>query len=135
MLGMILALSLTLASVAAGCGDDSVNAGSGMGGIGGAGPCSGMMFEPGPTCTAFCAKAIGECEFLLRVTEAECRQGCEQSLCEEGAKSEACGDAVEAVFACATELDCQGVYDWRDKEPPDAYPCFDEVSFVGTVCP
>ncbi len=132
MLRMMLALSLALGVAAAGCGDDSANAG-GMGGNGGTG--GTMIFEPGPTCTAFCANAIGECEFLLRVTEAECRQSCEESLFTEGEKSEACGNAVEAVFACAAELDCQGVYDWRDKEPPDAYPCFDEMSTVGTICP
>lgn len=134
MLRLIGALSLALGVVAAGCGDDSAGAGTGMGGMGGAGTCGGMIFEPGPTCTAFCAKSVGECEAFV-VTEADCRQGCEQNLCEEGAKSEACGDAVESVFQCATELECQGIYDWRDKDPPDAYPCFDEVSFVGTVCP
>ena len=131
MLRRIAAISLALGAATAGCGDDSGNAGTG--GVGGNG--GTMIFEPGPTCTAFCAKAIGECEFVLYVSEAECRQGCEESLFTEGQKSEACGDAVEAVFQCATELDCQGVYDWRDREPPDAYPCFDEVSFVGTVCP
>ena len=132
MLRWIGALCVALGATVAGCGDDS--AGAGMGGMGGAGPCSGMIFEPGPTCTAFCAKSVGECEAFL-FTEAECRQGCEQSLCEEGLNSEACGNAVEGVFACAGELECEDVYDWRDREPLDAYPCIDAVNVVGTVCP
>lgn len=133
MLRLMGALSLALGAAAAGCGDDSTTAGAG--GIGGNGGTGGtMVFEPGPTCTAFCAKAVGECGAFL-FTEAECRQGCEESIFTEGQSSEACGDAVEAVFACAAELECQEVYDWRDREPPNAYPCFDAVSVVGTVCP
>lgn len=88
-----------------------------------------MMFEPGPTCTAFCAKFVGECQAINR-TEAQCRQGCEGDLAEERAVSDECGEAVEAVFLCATELDCDGVYAWRDRTPPDAYPCRDKVAAV-----
>jgi hypothetical protein len=92
------------------------------------------MYEPGPTCTAFCAKVVGECE-AFTFDEVECQQGCEGNLAEESAKSEACGAAVEAVFACVSELDCDGVFDWRNREPIDGYPCRAEVSTVDEVCP
>ena len=135
--GFLLALSLGVL----GCGDGNAASG-GSGGTGGAGGVGGvMMFEPGPTCIAFCAKAVGECDALSDVEgfedvdEESCEQGCEQSLALEGAQSEACGDAVEAVFGCAAELDCKGVNDWVQREPPDAYPCLPEVETVGAVCP
>jgi hypothetical protein len=98
------------------------------------------VFKPGPTCIAFCAKAVGECDALSDVEgfedadEASCRQGCEASLALEGAKSEACGDAVEAVFECVAALDCKGVDDWLQRVPSDAYPCLSEVATVGAVC-
>jgi hypothetical protein len=69
------------------------------------------------------------------VDEESCQQGCEASLALEGAKSEACGKAVEAVFECAAELDCMGVNDWLQRVPPDAYPCLSEVATVGVACP
>jgi hypothetical protein len=109
-----------------------------MGGEGGAGGV--MIFEPRPTCLAFCAKTVGECDALSDVEgyedvdEDSCQQGCEESLVLEGAKSEACGDAVEAVFECAAELDCKGVNDWVQRVPADAYPCLSEVATVGAVC-
>jgi hypothetical protein len=99
-----------------------------------------IVFEPGPTCIAFCSKAVGECDALSDVggyedvDEDSCQQGCEGSLALEGAKSEACGDAVEAVFECAAGLDCKGVNDWVQRVPPDAYPCLSEVATVGAVC-
>ena len=93
------------------------------------------MFEPGPTCTAFCALVLGECGAFVNFDEASCRQGCEQNLADERAVSEACGDAVEAVFQCVTELDCEGVYAWRDAglNPVDDYPCRAEVEAVEAV--
>jgi hypothetical protein len=93
-----------------------------------------IVYEPGPTCIAFCVNVIGECS-AFEFDEDECRQGCEGSLAEEQAKSEACGDAVEAVFQCVAERDCQGVYDWRDRVPIDAYPCRPEVQAVDLSCP
>jgi hypothetical protein len=92
------------------------------------------MIEPGPTCTAFCSKVVGDCD-AFRFTETSCAQGCETNVAEERAKSEACGDAVEAVFQCASELDCQGVYDWRDRTPLDDYPCRAVVESVDLACP
>jgi hypothetical protein len=40
--------------------------------------------------------------------------------------------AVEAVFGCAAELDCEGVNDWLQRVPPDAYPCLSEVARCAT---
>jgi hypothetical protein len=124
----LLALSLG----ALGCGDGSGGSGgsAGSGGVGGTGGV--MMFEPGPTCTAFCAKVIGDCG-VFTFDEASCRQGCEGNLAEERAVSEVCGDAVEAVFQCVSELDCDGVNAWLDQTPSDAYPCRAEVTAVDAV--
>jgi hypothetical protein len=141
MLRFIFGFLLTLSLGALGCGDGSAES-AGSGGAGGGGGAGGMIvFEPGPTCIAFCAKAVGECDALSDVEgfedvdEDSCQQGCEESLALEGAKSDACGDAVEAVFQCAAELDCMGVNDWLQWVPPDAYPCLSEVTAVGAVCP
>ncbi len=140
MLRWVLGLLWVLSLGTLGCGDGGAELG-GSGGIGGEGGAGGVMiFEPGPTCIAFCATAVGECDALSGVEgfedvdEASCQQGCEESLALEGAKSEACGDAVEAVFACVAELDCKGVNDWLQRVPSDAYPCLSEVATVGAVC-
>jgi hypothetical protein len=93
-----------------------------------------MMFKLGPTCIAFCANVVGECG-AFTVDEESCTQGCESNLAEERTKSEACGDAVEAVFECVAELECQGVYGWRDRDPLDAYPCRSAVADVDLACP
>jgi hypothetical protein len=131
-------LGLTLGAL--GCGDGTAASG-GSGGVAGAGGAGGaIIFEPGPTCIAFCAKAVGDCDALsdlegfADVDEESCQQGCEENLAFEGAKSEACGDAVEAVFECVAELDCKGVNDWVQKVPADGYPCLSEVTAVGAVC-
>lgn len=117
MLGVVLLAHLGVF----GCGDGTESGGTG-----------GMkMFEPGPTCTAFCANVVGACE-AFTFDEASCRQGCEGDLADERAVSEACGDAVEAVFLCVIDLDCDGVYAWRDR-PDDAYPCRDEIAAVDAV--
>jgi hypothetical protein len=106
---------------ALGCGD-----GTDSGGGGGT-----VFIEPGPTCTAFCANVVGQCE-AFTFDEASCRQGCEGNLAEERAVSEACGDAVEAVFACVADLDCEGVRAWIDAglTPVDNPPCLAEVEAV-----
>jgi len=56
-------------------------------------------------------------------------------LAEAGTYSEVCENAVDGVFQCATELDCQGVEDWRDRDPLDAYPCRSSVQIVDAACP
>ncbi len=105
--------------------------GSGDSGAGGSG---GTIYEPGPACTAFCATVIGRCE-AYRITEVDCRQNCEQDIDAERAKSEACGDAVEAVFQCASERGCQDIYDTRDGVPIDDYACQSAVDAVALDCP
>lgn len=116
----------------AGCGDGSPS--TGTGGTGGAGGTGGTMFEPGPTCLAFCAKVVGACGAFV-FDEESCKQGCEQNLADERSVSEACEDAAEAVFQCAAELDCPDVLAWRDAafRPVDDYPCRAEVEAVEAV--
>jgi hypothetical protein len=123
MLGLVFGTLLLLQVGAFGCGDET-----GAGGTGGTVP-----LEPGPTCIAFCAHVVGECGAFV-FDEASCRQGCERDLANERAISEACGDAVEAVFQCATDLDCEGVYAWRDHEPVGSYPCRAEAANADAVC-
>jgi len=92
--------------------------------------CRAPMIEPGPTCTAFCAQAAGNCE-ATGTTEECCGRGCQANLNEEYAQAEVCGEAVEAVFLCVSELeDCQAVGDWGDQNPPNAFPCRPEVQVV-----
>lgn len=119
----LLGCGLLVACVGSlGCGDGTGSSGTG-----------GTIYEPGPICTPFCAKVVGECE-AFTFNEAECQQGCEGNLAEERAKSEACGEAAEAVFQCVSALDCDGVFDWRNREPLDDYPCRDEVAMVDEAC-
>jgi hypothetical protein len=120
--------ALALMFLAAACGDDS-NGGTGAtGGEGGAG--GAPMVEPGPTCIAFCVQVIGSC-MAFGFTEESCRQGCQTNLDDEYARAEACGEAVEAVFICVSELeDCQSVRDWRDQVPADSFPCRPEILVV-----
>jgi hypothetical protein len=113
MLRLICAMALVAQGVS-GCGDSTDP--NGTGGTG------GMMFEPGPTCIALCAKVIGSCE-AFSFTEATCRQGCEADLASAAETSEACETALDLGFQCVTALDCEEVYDWRDRVPEDDYPC------------
>ena len=128
MLRLICAAVGLLQIGALGCGDQA--------GVGG----GDIVYVPGPTCIAFCAQVIDACNALVDfegfgdVDEEACQQLCERDLASERAVLEACGDAVEAVFECASALDCQGVNDWVQQEPPDAFPCRTEVTTVDTVC-
>lgn len=124
MLRLICGAWLCLSIGALGCGGGTDSSGTG----------GTIMLEPGPTCIAFCAKAIGGCE-AFEGDEAACRQGCEAGLAEGAAVSDACEAAIAAVFECATQLDCQGVYDWRDRVPLDSYPCRSSVQLVDAACP
>lgn len=96
----------------------------------------GTTVEPGPTCTEFCARAVGECEAFL-TTEASCRVICQEDDVDPAyALLEVCGAAVESVFQCATALEtCDELYAWRDQLPPDDYPCRERVLTVDAVCP
>ncbi|MGB8330106.1 MAG: hypothetical protein WCE62_08245 [Polyangiales bacterium] len=133
MLGLRTTVLLLSCFGAFGCGDGGPVGGGGTGGSGGMGG-SGGTIEPGPTCIAFCAKVQGECR-AFDTTEAACAQGCQANLSEEQAVSQACGEAVEAVFLCATALDCDDVYAWRNAaiRPVPEYPCRDKVEAVGAL--
>ena len=125
MLRSVFGVLLLLQVAASGCADGT---GTGANGTGGTVP-----LEPGPTCIAFCAHVVGECEAFV-FDEASCMQGCERDLADERAISEACGVAVETVFQCATDLDCEGVYALRDQEPAVSYPCRAEAANADAVC-
>jgi len=116
--------------VGVGCGDSTS---SGAGGVGGATGGAGgePPLEVGETCTAFCAKVIGECGAFL-FDEPRCQQGCQQNLNEEYEHAEPCGDAVDAVFLCVADLDCESVYDWRDR-PPGTTACQQEIAVVDAL--
>ncbi|MFZ1864388.1 MAG: hypothetical protein WAU39_09220 [Polyangiales bacterium] len=139
MLRGICGLALLAQVGVVGCGDST--GATGTGGTGGAGGTGGIFFEPGPTCIAFCAKVVAECDALANypayqwVDETSCQQGCEQNLSEESAVSEACGAAAEAVFLCASELDCQDVESWLAQIPADSFPCRSEVVGYGNCAP
>lgn len=107
----------------------------------GCGEATELILEPGPTCIAFCANAVGECDALVDmedfedVDEASCQQICEGNIAGERVVLEACGDAVEAVFECASTLDCPDVEGWLAQEPADAFPCRSEVMMADAACP
>ena len=128
-LGFVLALSLG----AVGCGDGSGGSGgsAGSGGTGGAGGV--MIFEPGPTCIAFCEKAAAECGAYTS-GEGECVQSCEGDLAAGHAASEACGNAIDVALQCAAELDCQAILDRLNGESIELYPCRSEVEDVDEIC-
>jgi len=128
MLRLICAAVGLLQIGALGCGDQA--------GVGG----GDIVYVPGPTCIAFCAQVFGVCDAFVDVEgfedvdEEACQQLCERDLASERAVFEACGDAVEAVFACASELDCQEIDDWLQQAPPEAFPCRSEVTTADSVC-
>lgn len=116
-----LALSMLLAVA---CGEST----EGAGGTGAA--CVLPPVESSPTCTAFCAQVIGNCA-AWATSEECCRRGCQKNLDDESARAEACGEAVEGVFLCVSELDdCQSVLDWQAQDPRDAFPCRPDVLVV-----
>jgi hypothetical protein len=92
-----------------------------------------VVLEPGPTCIAFCEKAATECG-AYAADEAACAQACERDLAVGQAASEACGDAIEVAFQCASELDCQAILDRLNGEPLESYPCRSEVEDVDEIC-
>jgi hypothetical protein len=116
--------SLLLSASASGCAE-----GTNSGGVGGT-----PIFEPGPTCTGFCALAVGECEVVVLGTEDECEQNCELERSFAEQTSEACLTAFEAAVDCAAELDCQDVIDQANQVNVDAYPCRPELEITDQIC-
>lgn len=134
MLRLVYGAALLLSLGVLGCGESSepggtAGAGGDTGGAGGT-----MIFEPGPTCTAFCAQAVGECEVSELGSDAACTQNCEleRSFAEE--TSEACLDAFEESIDCAAALDCQDIIDRVNGVNVDAYPCRSEVEDTARIC-
>ena len=133
MLRSVFGLVLTLSLGVVGCGDGDAGSG-GSGGAGGEGGAGGVMiFEPGPTCIAFCEKAATECG-AYTAEVGVCAQTCEQDVAAGKAASEACGDAIDVALQCATELDCQEIVDRVNGEPIESYPCRFEVEDVDQIC-
>lgn len=92
--------------------------------------CRAPMVEPGPTCIAFCTQVAATCS-VYTLTEECCGRGCQANLDDEYAQAEACGEAVEDVFLCVSELeDCEAVRDWSEQNPTGAFPCSPEVAVV-----
>ena len=92
-----------------------------------------IIYEPGPTCTAWCDKAVGECE-AYAIEQAVCVQNCEEVLAAGRQTSAPCGEAVEASFSCATELDCQYIYDRVNQVNLDSYPCLPALENSDVIC-
>ena len=124
MLRLICSAALILGLGALGC-DTS----SDTGGTGGT-----MIFEPGPTCTAFCAKAVGECEVPELGEDAACKQGCELERSLAEGTSEGCLEAFEESIDCAAALECQDIIDRANQVNLEAYPCLPEVENADRFC-
>ena len=92
-----------------------------------------IVYEPGPVCTAFCAKVVVECE-AFTFDEAACEQRCEEDLANGARTSERCREAVEVAFECTTELDCEDIRDRANGENLDSYPCLSEREAVVITC-
>ena len=121
MLKLTLGASLLMSLCAFGCGSE---AGSSE---------PPIVYDPGPTCTAFCMKVVTECE-AYSFDDAVCVQSCEEDLANGELISEICHAAVEVAFQCATELDCQDIRDRINGENAGSYPCLPELEAVDITC-
>ena len=121
MLRLIPGASLLMSLCALGCGSE---AGSSE---------PPIVYDPGPTCIAFCVKVVAECE-AYSFDDAACVQSCEEDLANGELISELCLDAVEVAFQCATELDCQDIRDRINGENPGSYPCQQQLEAVDITC-
>jgi len=124
MLRLICGVLLLLSAGAFGCGGGTEAE------VGG----STVFIEPGPTCTAFCALAVGDCEVTELGDDAACKQDCEQQRALAGQTSEACLEAFEAAIDCSTELDCQHIYDRINRVNLESYPCLPELENSDLTC-
>jgi hypothetical protein len=83
-------------------------------------------------CESFCAKDT-ECypEEQIEFCEQECRY----ELDVAAATSEACGSAVEGLFACVVNLPtCEAVNAYWVEIPSDSYPCKFGDDAVEALC-
>ena len=124
MLRLLCIGSLLLSAGAFGCGGGTeVDGGGGT-----------VFIEPGPTCTAFCALAVGDCEVTELGDDAACKQDCEQQRALADQTSEACLEAFEAAIDCSAELDCQHIYDQINRVNLESYPCLPEIENSDLTC-
>jgi len=124
MLRLLCIGSLLLSAGAFGCGGGTeVDGGGGT-----------VFIEPGPTCTAFCALAVGDCEVTELGDDAACEQDCEQQRALADQTSEACLEAFEAAIDCSAELDCQHIYDQINRVNLESYPCLPEIENSDLTC-
>lgn len=125
MLRLLSIGSLFLSAGAMGCGGGTESGGSG-----------GTAFvEPGPTCSAFCALVVGECEVTELGDDAACKQDCEQQRALASETSEACLEAFEAAIDCSAALeDCQYIYDRVNQVNLESYPCLPELENSDVIC-
>jgi len=124
MLRLLLWGSLLLGTSSLGCVQGSESGGGG----------GTIVFDPGPTCTGFCALAVGECEVVVLGTEDECEQNCELERSFAAQTSDACLTAFEAAVDCAAALECQAIIDQVNQVNVDAYPCRPELEITTQVC-
>jgi len=125
MLRLICIGSLLLSAGALGC--ESASESGDDGGT--------VFIEPGPTCTAFCALAVGECGVTELGDDAACKQTCEQQRALADQTSEACLEAFEAAVDCSAELDdCQHIYDRINQVNLESYPCLHELENSDLIC-
>lgn len=124
MLRLICGAWLSLSVGVLGCGEGT----TGTDGTGGT-----IMLEPGPGCIAFCDKVVGECE-VAGLDNAVCKQSCEEDLARAGLTSEACRDAVEEALTCATDLECQHIYDRFNEVNLETYPCLPALENTDVIC-
>lgn len=124
MLRLLWIGSLLLNASAFGCAQGTDTAGGG----------GTPIFEPGPSCTGFCALAVGECEVAVLGTEDACKQNCELERSFAEQTSEACLTAFEVAVDCAAGLDCQDIIDQANEVNVDAYPCRPEVDISDQIC-
>jgi hypothetical protein len=124
MLRLLFWGSVVLSASALGCAQGAESGGGG----------GTPIFEPGPTCTGFCALAVGECEVLGLGTDDECEQNCELERSFAEQTSEACLTAFEAAVDCAAGLDCQDIIDRANQVDVDSYPCRPELEITDQVC-
>lgn len=123
MLRLLWIGSLLVSAGVLGCGDTSEG-----------GTQEPIFIEPGPTCTAFCAQAVGECEVTVLGDDGLCKQSCEQERSLADQTSEACLEAFEASVDCAAALDCQYLIDRANQVNLDTYPCLSELESSDIIC-
>jgi len=85
---------------------------------------------PDPSCSPWCT-VVADCtatDFSL------CMSDCSAELLNAQSTSSECADAVRRQNNCLSALTCEELDAWRQKVPPDSYPCTDADEGVRSVC-